>query len=360
MHNKISVKNILKIAGSYIAWVIGAGFATGQEILQFFSSYGYFSFGVVVISLIGFVLIGYLLMKVGYNHKDKSNFNPYQYFTGHKLGIFYTWLITLTLLVLIPVLIAGAGATINQYYGLDNYIGSAIMAIAILIAYLMGFERLVKVVSILGLTIISFSLLVGSISVIRDLIYFNEISSCQEELIPFQAAPHWIISGLLYLGLNLFPGSVYFTKLGTSANNKNEVKFGAILGGLILVLSIVLISSAILLNGDVMSNIDIPVLYLAGKISYLFGAIFSIILILGIFSSSSVMMWSLCSRFKFKQKRWNYLIALIVTIFAYIVSLFSFGTLIATIYPIIGYIGLTFIAFVIIKSLKQNKEENNK
>ena len=39
-------KAVMKYAGAFIAWVIGSGFATGQEILQFFTSYGYYSYGV--------------------------------------------------------------------------------------------------------------------------------------------------------------------------------------------------------------------------------------------------------------------------------------------------------------------------
>lgn len=36
MNKKFSVKTIVILAGSYIATIIGSGFATGQEILQFF------------------------------------------------------------------------------------------------------------------------------------------------------------------------------------------------------------------------------------------------------------------------------------------------------------------------------------
>ena len=36
-------------AGAFIAFLIGSGFATGQEVLQYFSSYGYLGIlGVVV------------------------------------------------------------------------------------------------------------------------------------------------------------------------------------------------------------------------------------------------------------------------------------------------------------------------
>ena len=40
MGDKVSVLNVMKFAGAYIAFLIGSGFATGQEIMQFFSSNG--------------------------------------------------------------------------------------------------------------------------------------------------------------------------------------------------------------------------------------------------------------------------------------------------------------------------------
>jgi uncharacterized membrane protein YkvI len=33
-------KKTFAIAGAFIAWIMGSGFATGQEIFQFFTSYG--------------------------------------------------------------------------------------------------------------------------------------------------------------------------------------------------------------------------------------------------------------------------------------------------------------------------------
>lgn len=41
---------VIKYTGAFVAWVIGSGFATGQEALQFFSSYGYLSYGVLLIN----------------------------------------------------------------------------------------------------------------------------------------------------------------------------------------------------------------------------------------------------------------------------------------------------------------------
>lgn len=36
MDRHIDLKSVFKIAGAFIAWTIGAGFATGREVLQFF------------------------------------------------------------------------------------------------------------------------------------------------------------------------------------------------------------------------------------------------------------------------------------------------------------------------------------
>ena len=66
-------KAVMKYAGAFIAWVIGSGFATGQEILQFFTSYGYYSYGVVILNLVGFLFLGNMLMTTGYAHKRTAD-----------------------------------------------------------------------------------------------------------------------------------------------------------------------------------------------------------------------------------------------------------------------------------------------
>ena len=108
------MKSILKFAGAFIAWLIGSGFATGQEILQFFTSYGYASYGVVLINLAGFLAMGQILLTTGFEQKDNKNFNDYQYYCGRRLGTFYSWIIPIILVLVMAVLISGAGATLNE------------------------------------------------------------------------------------------------------------------------------------------------------------------------------------------------------------------------------------------------------
>lgn len=345
-------KEVIKFAGAFIAWVIGSGFATGQEVLQFFTSYGYMSYGIVMLNLIGFLFLGQVLLVTGYEHKTETPFNHFKYFCGEKLGAFYSWLIPVTLVLIMTVLISGAGATLSEYYGINHYIGSAIMAGMVLCAYLIGFERLVKVISKIGPLIIVFTLLVGTITVMHDFNKLAEVPKYESMLSKSHSSPHWIISAILYLSLNFLSGSAYFTQLGISANNRKDAKYGALFGAAALILAIAIMNTAILLNAEKTAALAIPVLYLAKKISYILGAVFSIVLILGMFSSCSAMMWSVCNRFAIGGKKGNRIFAALISIFTFILGLFSFSELVGIFYPLVGYVGLIFIGCVVYKGIK--------
>lgn len=47
---RASVKRVIMLAGAYVACAIGSGYATGQEIMQFFSGHGLMSIAGVVIT----------------------------------------------------------------------------------------------------------------------------------------------------------------------------------------------------------------------------------------------------------------------------------------------------------------------
>ena len=74
-----------KYAFAYTGIVVGAGFATGQEVLQFFASYGLISFlGVVLTGLI-VMFIGRQAAKLGYSTHAESHVLPLNTLFGKSL-----------------------------------------------------------------------------------------------------------------------------------------------------------------------------------------------------------------------------------------------------------------------------------
>jgi len=348
-----SISNVIRIGGAFIAWLIGSGFATGQEVLQFFSSFGLWSIGVVVLSLAGFIAIGSILLTTGYEQRGVKPFNHFKYFCGEKLGAFYSWLIPLTLIGMMTVLVSGAGATLAEAYGIHHAIGSALMAGLVLCAYLIGFERLVRVVASIGPAIILFALLVGTLTLVRGRVDFAEIARQAGSLSRSQAAPHWLISAGLYLSLNLLTGSAYFIQLGAGAANRTEARRGALLGAAAFMGALAITNAAILLNAQSVSTVDIPMLLLAKRISAGLGGVFSLVLLGGMFSACSAMLWSVCSRFEWGGRRANQAFAAVVALLVFALSLFSFRSLLGVLYPLVGYSGLAFIAMVLYKGMQR-------
>jgi len=353
MNSTYNWKGIFRCAGGFVAWVIGSGFATGQEVLQFFTSYGYASYAIVAVNLLGFLVVGSVLLTTGYEKREEENFRQLEYYCGRKLGTFYSWMIPVTLVPSMSVLISGAGATLNEYYGLNHYVGAGLMAAAVLVSYFIGFNRMVKVLSFIGPSIIVFCLVVGGITVLRDYGNFGQVPLFEEALARKQSSPSWVISAVLYVSYNFLCGSVYYTQLGKTAGSLKEARHGAILGALALIAAITVINSAILLNGGDAAALAIPNLFLAKKISWMLGAVFSVFLVLGIYSSCSAMMWIVCQKFSPGDPHKDRWVAVGIAAGTFLMGLLSFGDLISVLYPFIGYCGLVYMVGVVRKKFTQ-------
>lgn len=141
---------ILKVVFVIIGTLIGAGFASGQEIYTFF-----FSFGIK--GLIGIVvsssLIGVTIHKT-FKIINKKNINNYQDFLDNlmknkKIKEITNIIINIFILVSFYIMIAGFGAYLEQEFNLNSIIGSTILAIICMIVFRSNTKGIVKVNEIL-------------------------------------------------------------------------------------------------------------------------------------------------------------------------------------------------------------------
>ena len=353
---KKELVSTVKYSGAFAAWVIGSGFATGQEILQFFSSYSYKSIAVLAVNLIGFAVVGIVMLTKGFDNREVTDFRHYEYYCGKKIGKIYSFIIPVALIMVMSVLISAAGATLEQYYSVNRFVGTAVMSALILAVYLLGFEKLVKVVSGVGIFVIIFVIFVGLYTTVRDFSNFSEIGNYTEKLSEFQTAPHWTLSSVLYLSLNFLSGSNYYTTLGRHAESRRSARLGAAIGSMALVISIALINFSILFNAKDIISVSVPTLFLAKKISDIFGGVFSVVLILGIFSACTTTVWSFCSGFFRNDVKKNRIFSAATVFACMFLGFVPFGNLVSVVYPMIGYMGLFFIGAVIYKGISEKKK----
>lgn len=356
MSEKANKLTIIKIAGAYVAWVMGSGFATGQEILQFFTSYGYASIGLVAVNLAGFIIIGPMILEAGYENRGRADYSHFQFFCGRRIGLFYDWFLPASLFAGMVILISGSGATLQEYYGLNHYAGALIMAAAALLAYIVGFNRFVRVVSFIGPVIIAFTVFVGAVTLVRDPGGLAFVNDHVQEMEVKQPVPFAWLSGLLYISYNLSGGSKYYTALGSTAGSAREAVWGGVIGTAALMAAILLMNCAMLTDIGQAAVQEVPTLYLAKKISYSLGAVFSVILIMGIFSSCSAMLWTVSEKFVVQGTAKSYVFAAGTCSVAFLLGLLPFAQLVGKVYTILGYIGLVFAACVIFMRVRRFAE----
>lgn len=142
--------NILKVVFVIIGTLIGAGFASGQEIYTFFFSYGIKGILGIIISS---TIIGLTIYKT-FKIIEKNNIKNYKEFLdffikNEKIKELINSIINIFILVSFYVMIAGFGAYLEQEINLNNFIGSSILAILCIILFKTNINGIVKINEIL-------------------------------------------------------------------------------------------------------------------------------------------------------------------------------------------------------------------
>ena len=108
MKNKSNIKEIFTFAGTYISVCIGSGFATGQEIMQFFSAHGMISLLSNVICMGIMSYCGANLLGIGNIVKLRSSNDIFTYLCGKYIGSFFKILMPIFFFCSFVVMLSGA------------------------------------------------------------------------------------------------------------------------------------------------------------------------------------------------------------------------------------------------------------
>ncbi len=350
MSDKMSFWRITKYAGAFIAFMIGSGFASGQEIMQFFTSYGIWSIGGILISMFLFSWSGSVLMKWGYKNKDNPDASAFHYYCGKIIGTFFDWFIPIFLFAVVVVMVSGAGATVNQYYGLPQWVGAGAMAIIATLSVMLGLKRLIDIIGVLGPFTIIFTIVIAAYALFNGGGSLADASAAAISMELPKAAHAWWIAGMLYVAYNVTGSVPFLTAMGANAHSAREAKWGAIAGGVALMLAGLLLNLAMLSNIEEVASLDIPILYLANFISPAFGMVFSVILLGEIFSTAAPMLWISANKLGQEGSMRHRIVVLVLGAIAFVGGQLPFGQLVGIVYPYTGYMGILLLIIIAVKT----------
>lgn len=347
-----SVLRTISYAGVYVGAVIGAGYASGQEVLQFFAGYGFIGMLGAFITMIMLAWYGTVFMELGYHLKTNSHRDVLNYLCGKKLGFFADYILLFFMFGVISIMISGGGAAIHQYWGVSPMIGKAILAVMTLGTVILGFTSSVRALGIFSPLMIIGVIIICIITFTTHSDQLASVDQSIEALNPNTATPFWWSSAIIYVSYNVIPGISTFASIGNKERSLNVVRGAGIVGGTVLGICLLFIIMALLSDlGEVMSY-EIPFLEIARNISPTAGLLFSLLLVVAIFTTAVSNLYGFCIRFFDSDTSEFRLLTLVVVLLALLASSFPFSQLVGTLYPALGGLGMLVLICALYQTFK--------
>ena len=334
----------------FIGTLVGAGFASGQEIMLFFTRYGRNGLTGLLLSCLLFFASGYLILKHAIRLQSSSLRDILQPLVGKK---FMSWIETILyayLFIGFYIMLAGSAAVLKQCFDLP-YTPCSFLLCMLCVGWLTkgvrglaDFNEVIVPVMMILMVLIS---------------YYGIRGYGSMKAIMLAAAPGhqgWWLSALLYFSYNMTSMSVVLASLGKYTRRKQAALGAAAISGVgvfVMALGPYLLTTAYF---DRMSMVEIPLLAIA-RISapaFYWGAAF--ILLSAMLTTALSYGYALASDLS-SRINWGYRKTLLILALGWPFATARFSKLVATIYPLFGIIGIFFTGIIILRRFFRIKLE---
>jgi uncharacterized membrane protein YkvI/glyoxylase-like metal-dependent hydrolase (beta-lactamase superfamily II) len=341
--HKISAINI---AFLYVGTLMGAGFASGREIWQFFGVFGEKSYFAVLAVTILFVLFGMMTVKISETMDTTDIGKIIMPFENKYLENFSGYIIAVILFIAYVVMAAAGGALFQEQFGLPRIFGGIILMLMVIATILGGFERISK----------NFKYIIPVLLIIVFLVCFYIMfrqlpaSGIQAEMKVSPMTPSWYSSAVIYISYNMLSGIPIMASSAHRAKTYKAALTGAALGGLILGFAALTMNLAMLTDAGLSSASVLPILALSGKLSGWARWVYAVLLLFAVYSSATSNFYGFTTKIKEGRNKKTFII--IASVIGFLLSLFGFADIIAFVLPLEGYCGLVFLAAMTIHYMR--------
>ncbi len=351
----MSLKNVLSFCGACIAFYIGAGFATMQEVMQYEASYGSLFWVVIVVAALIYVYTNLSFVNNGNRLKLKNGGDIYEAYCGKWIGKFYNYFSALFCYMSFIVMCGGANSTAMEQWNLPNGIGAIILAGLVILTALAGLNRIVKVLGFLGPVIIIMIIIVALVTAITGWSNLENglaaVDNRKYELVQVGDGNPFT-SGASYGGFVILWFAAFLGGIG-ARNNKKEVNIGMLISTVVIFGVAAICCIALIANVDMIREAGVPALVLAKSIHPWLAETFAVIIFIGIYTSACPLLWTGIRKLSDEgtsKYRWltiaGGLVGLLIACYV------PYRPLLNVIYGLNGYLGFILIAFMIVNDIK--------
>ncbi|MBU4534127.1 MAG: hypothetical protein KJ650_10960 [Firmicutes bacterium] len=349
MKNGVLQTGALKVALLYVGAVIGAGFASGQEILQFFGVYGAKGIWGVALATVLFAYLGAVIQSTAVHLRASSYREVLNYLLGRRLGRIMD-LVSIGMLVAgLGIMLAGSGAVFQEQFGLPAGAGVLVLAAFVCVVIYSGLNGLLAVNAVLvPLKII----LVVVVCLLALLVGGGGSEVIEEAVTERTVVGSWLVSAFLYVSYNMVVPVAVLSSLGCHLNRQQAIR-GAVAGGLALGVAASIVTLAVVTFFSDLALYEVPMLFLAGIVHPAVRTIISVVIWMAVFTTAIANAHGLASRWALPGTTRYRVVGVSATLLVVPLAFIDFSFLIGFFYPLFGYAGLILILALLVRPLSR-------
>lgn len=342
-----------QIALSFAGCFMGAGFLSGQELWQFFGTFGGYGLVGMVLALAAFWFFGLLVLRLARLTGLRSFDHIIVFWKSPWLRRLVSWIFLLFLFSATVAMFAGAGALLEQVFGLPAMLGSALFSLLVLLIALTGAAGLVA----------AFSLVVPLLMVLTVAVTiwcFITLPAAPIAATAFSSGNpllgNWVFAAVSFISYNMMATISIMVPLADGMERPKTLGKGLAMGSAAMAVLFVCILLPLILYGPLVPNSELPMLALAQRLAPALGICYAVLLLGGMFTSALSGLFAITERvpklWKFTPLQWT----AILCAASFVASLIGFKNVIASVYPVFGYIGLFALVAIVVHGFKLRTE----
>ena len=331
------LKRILNISLAYVGVVIGAGLSSGQDLMQYFVSFGKWGIiGTIVLGIIS-VVFGKIIITLGSYFRSNDHSEVLSQIAGPITNKILDIALIVSCFVVGLVMIAGAGSNLNQQFGLPFWAGGLLCAVLVIVVSFLDFEKITSVLGIFTPMVFIMIMVIAVYTFTNRSFDFEELEAISAT-IPSPMQNVWV-SLLNYFALTAMTGVSMAFVLGGSIMRIGVAEKSGLLGGLVVSIIITVATCILYANVKLVSTVDIPMLAIAEQIHPVFSLVYALTIFGLIFNTAFSLFYALAKRFSSDKPKRFYPILIGSVVIGYGLSFMGFKSLVSVMYPLLGYIG---------------------
>lgn len=337
----IFLKKAFIISGVFISGLIGAGFASGSEILFYFSRYSKMGLWGILLSVLIFSFVQYMVIV---RSKTLRAFTVDEYFSkimNKPLFILSSIISYFFMIIIFCAMLSGSGELLNSVFGIKKTYGALIMLISTHLILSKGYKGFISAQSFLSVIIVVSIFLFGAY-----IILFRE-----QSVNVFKPTIDWGISSISYASYNLLTAVAILCILSKDSNAKITAK-SSVITFLILMPILAILWFIICIYNGMIDLGAMPLLTIAMRQSAPIGYFYSVTIFVSMLTTAVSNSYALISRLSdfTVAKTAHYL----VMVSAFFLSGFDFKFIVDKLYRYIGILSVFVLFFIGKDFIKKN------